>query len=398
MLRHELQLRLKTSLNLMLKQHIEVLVYPIREFEQLLKEEKEVNPFIEDVYFSPKIPALFESKTYSEVHYKPNPIEILMKNLQAEMEGKDLEIAYGLISFTDERGYLKADIKDIANQLRISKEKVEEIRKRVMETDPIGVCSLNIKEFFQLQIRELYPEDPKLQEYVDRALAGEKIPPKVKEKLRCLKLSPLEPSPAPVRISKVDAVIELDEGELIGYIYDELIEIKPSKFYREIYPSLKGEVRKFLKEFVNRYEIIKRILKIRRENLRKILDEIIRVQADFLKGEGELKPLMAKELAYKIGVSESTISRIINSKYVKTPQGTYPFKFFFVRETAGGASQDQVMKRIKEIITSENGEAPLKDEEIADILRKEGFRIARRTVAKYRELLGIPSSRERRKR
>ena len=104
---------------------------------------------------------------------------------------------------------------------------------------------------------------------------------------------------------------------------------------------------------------------------------------------------MVKDLARELNLSESTVSRLINSKFVKTPQGTYPFRFFFVRETAGGISQEQLMKKIKEIIEKEDKERPLSDEEIANILRREGYSVARRTVTKYREMLGIPPSRKR---
>ncbi len=395
MLRQELQLRLRTTLNLLLRNQVEVLLYPVQELEQLLKEEKESNPFIEEICVSDRAYTLFEDRKIPEARYRQHPIEILTRNLRAELEGRDLEIALELVSAIDERGFFRGSVGEIAGRFGVSEEEVERIRQLVVRCEPLGVCSKDLREFLRLQIEEMYPEEPELTEELERALAGGKVSEPAKRKLAHLRLSPIEEEVLVPQVTKVDAVIELDDGELVGYVYEDLIEIKPSRFYREVLARTKGEAREFLKEYLERFENFRKILNIRRENLRRILEEIIRVQGKFLKGEGELRSLLVKDVARKLGVSESTVSRLVNSKYVKTPQGTYPFRFFFVRETAGGVSQEQLMRRIREIISAEDKRRPLSDDEIAGILRSEGYRVARRTVSKYRELLGIPSSRER---
>jgi RNA polymerase sigma-54 factor len=325
-----------------------------------------------------------------------DPIEVLQRNLRAELEGVDLEIALELVANTDERGFFTGDISGIARSFGVPEDYVEDIREFVVSTEPTGICSKDLLEFVRFQIKELYPDEPELLEEFQKALAGGEISEEAKLKLRHVRLSPIEDEANVSKVSKVDAIIELDDGELVGYVYEELIDIKPSRTYASMFSKVKGEAREFLKEYMERYENFKKILTIRKENLKKILEEIIEVQGDFLRGEGNLKSLLVKDVAQKLGVSESTVSRLINSKYVKTPQGTYPFKFFFVRETAGGISQEELMRKIKEVISCEDKRKPLSDDEIARILKSEGFNIARRTVAKYRELLGIPSSRERR--
>jgi len=398
MLRQELQLRLKVNLNLLLRNQVEILLHPVQELEQILKEEKESNPFIEEVSISEKARLLFEDRRYPEIRHHPHPIETLIRNVKAEMEGRELEIALDLVSSTDGRGFFTGDVREIAIKFGTSPEEVERIRQAVMRCEPIGVCSKDFMEFARLQIEDMYPDEPELLKELEKALSGKGVSESARAKLRHLRTSPIEESVAVPRVAKVDAVIELDDGKLVGYVYEDMIEIKPSRFYRELLATAKGEAREFLREYLDRYENFRKILNIRRENLRKILDEIIRVQEEFLKGEGELKTLMVKDVAGKLGVSESTVSRLINSKYVKTPQGTYPFRFFFVRETAGGISQEQLMRRIREIIGAEDRSRPLSDEEIARILRQEGYNLARRTVSKYRELLGIPPSRERKRR
>ncbi|RUM32751.1 MAG: RNA polymerase sigma-54 factor, partial [Aquifex sp.] len=224
------------------------------------------------------------------------------------------------------------------------------------------------------------------------------LPQKVKEKLSRLKISPLSSKGLPYKIAKLDAVIEEEDGELVAYLYEDFIDIDINEEYLELYKNSKGKVKSFLKEAFEKYESIRKALEIRRENLRKILDIILERQEDFLKGRGNLKALTVKEVAEILGVHESTVSRIVNSKYVKTPVGTYPLKFFFVRESVEGVSQDELLNLIREVIENEDKRKPLSDEQIAKILREKGFNIARRTVTKYREILGIPSSRERKKR
>ncbi len=397
MLRQELQLKLKLNLNLLLKNQVEILLHPSQELEQILKEEKESNPFIEEVYVSSRAKELFEERRAPEIRHEPGDLQTFMNNVRAELEGTDLDIAMEIISSLDERGYFKGDTGAIAKSFGVDIDYVEDIREFMTGLEPLGVCSKDFMEFAMVQIRELYPgEEETLTRWLERVLKGESAPQDVRLKLSHLRTSPLQDSDNAQKVGRVDAVIELDDGELVGYIYEDFIEIKPRADYLEMLRSVKGSAKEFLKEYQERYENFRKILRIRRENLRKILDQIIEVQEDFLKGEGSLKALLVKDVASRIGVSESTVSRLINSKYVKTPQGTYPFRFFFVRETAGGVSQEELMRRIKEIIGSEDRSRPLSDDEIAGMLRQEGYRVARRTVAKYREILGIPSSRQRR--
>ncbi len=397
MLRQELQVGLRLNLNLLLKNQVEVLLYPVQELEQLLKEEQESNPFIEEVVLSPKVKEFWEERRGPEVVHRLSPLEVLMRNARAELDGLDLRIAEELISSTDGRGFFVGDVREIAKRLGVSPDRVEEVRRFVMRLEPVGVCSRDIREFLKVQIEDLYPDDRELTLYVDRILRGESVPAEVRRKLSHLKPFPLESGEAPPRVVKVDAVVELDDGQLVGYLYEDFIDIKVNTKYLDMLSRTRGEAREFLRRYLERCNTFRRILQIRRENLRRILQEIIEVQGEFLRGEGNLKTLRVKDVAQRLGISESTVSRLINSKYVKTPQGTYPFRFFFVRETAGGLSQEELMKRIKDIVEGEDPSKPLSDEEIARVLQNQGFSVARRTVSKYRELLGIPPSRERRR-
>ncbi len=395
MLKTELQLKLKVSLNLILKNQIEILIYPVQELEQLLKKEKEENPFIEDIVLKGELVKNFEEKKFPEPVYIPGALEELERNVRAEFEKPELDIALELISCIDEKGFFKGDIRSIAETFGVPENYVESIRQRIMRLEPLGVCSKDVVEFVKVQIEDMYPDEPELIDYFERLVKGERIPEHIVKKFSNVRPFPIVDSEISYPVRKVDAIIEEDDGELTGYLYDELVEIKPSKVYLESYAKAKGKSKEYLKNYFERFELLKRIIQLRKENLRKILNIVMEVQKDFLLGKGNLKTLMVKDVAQELNLSESTVSRLINSKYVKTPQGTYPFRFFFVRETAGGISQDELMRMIREIIESEDKTKPLSDMEIAKILKERGYNIARRTVTKYRELLGIPSSRER---
>ncbi len=399
MLRPELELQLKTklSLNLLLKNNVEILAYSTMEFEDLLKEETISNPFIEQ--FEVKVPkSLYfgeDPPDISNVPYIPDSLRQLEKNVRVEFEGENLEIALDLIYNTDERGFLKIDIKDIAEMHNVDEKCVEDIRKKILRLEPVGVCSKDIYEFMKIQAEELFPDNKEI--YIDaiNKLKSGRISKDVKELLKSFKRYPLGGVEGIYKSGKVDAVIEIDDGNLIYFLYEDFFNIRLREEYIVMYENAKGEVKKFLREMMERINVYNRILNLRRETMKQILEEIVTVQKNFLIGEGPLKSLMMKDLSKKLQISESTLSRIASSKYVKTPVGTYPIKFFFVRSTVEGISQEELMKRIREIIEREDKRKPLSDEEIAKILKREGFNTARRTVAKYRDMLGIPGSRER---
>jgi RNA polymerase sigma-54 factor len=396
-----LELRLRLNLKLLLKQQIELLTLQVQELEKILNEEILLNPLIKGVF--KKVPKNFEVREIPsfEVPYEASEIEILERNLRAEFKGKELEIAQELLNFIDEKGFLSKSPEEISYELGIPLETLEKVRKKVIHLEPLGVCSKDIWEFLEIQIEEIYPEESESLKKVLKELKKTRnvnLPRNVKEKLSRLKITPLSSKGLPYKIAKLDAVIEEEDGELVAYLYEDFIDIDINEEYLELYKNSKGKVKSFLKEAFEKYESIRKALEIRKENLRKILNIILQRQEDFLKGKGNLKALTVKEVAEILGVHESTVSRIVNSKYVKTPVGTYPLKFFFVRESVEGVSQDELLNLIREVIENEDKRKPLSDEQIAKILREKGFNIARRTVTKYREILGIPSSRERKKR
>ena len=200
-------------------------------------------------------------------------------------------------------------------------------------------------------------------------------------------------------MEKVDdeLVISLNEWNMPG------LQISPH--YRKLISQarkLDKDVRQFLRKKVESAKWFINALHQRRATMLKVMHAIVDLQRDFFeKGPEHIKPMIMKDVANRIGMDISTVSRVVNGKYVQTDYGVFELKYFFNEgmETADGEeiSTLRIKEQLKEIIENEDPHKPLSDEKIAEILKQKGIPIARRTVAKYREQLGIPIARLRRK-
>jgi len=396
-LHQSLRQELRLTLNLLLKQQVELLTLPVQELERVLEEESFSNPFLKGLFKRFPSSLNFEEEVSQEPPYHPSELEELERNLRAELEGRELELALELLKYLDDRGFLSKGVKELAEELGVSEEELEKVRGKVIRLEPLGICSKDPWEFLELQIEEFYggKEREELLRALRDAKEGREPPPPLKEKLRRLRLRPLSPQEPAFKVVKVDALVEEEGEELRVYLYEDFLELDLNEEYLELYRRSKGKVKGFLKEAFERYRTLLKAFELRRRSLRRVVEKVVQVQEDFLRGRGSLKSLTVKETAREVGLHESTVSRIVNAKFVKTPVGTYPLRVFFVRESAGGLSQEELINAIRELVEGEDKRKPLSDEAIARILRERGYPVARRTVTKYREMLGIPSSRER---
>ncbi|MFN4132276.1 MAG: RNA polymerase factor sigma-54 [Caldimicrobium sp.] len=342
-----------------------------------------------------------------------------------ELTSKEREIALYLLGNLDERGYLALSLEEIAEDLKIDKEEVERVRKLLIKLDPVGVCAINLKECLLAQLEFLgYTSKDLPFILVDKFL--EKIP-EGEEKLSQLLGYPLEEvknaleivrslEPYPARnyhlpkniFFEPDLRFYKEEGE---WKVEVLKEKYPKVYFSPLYYKysknkkllLESKAKDFLREKLKVAEYLLKALDSRYTTLYKVGLAILEAQKDFFeKGITFLKPLTLRDLAETTGLHESTISRVISHKYVDTPLGIYPLKFFFTTgyDTDKGESVSAVAIKnyIKEIIAQENPKKPYSDSEIVRILEKNyGIRIARRTVTKYRVELNIPSIRDRKK-
>lgn len=342
---------------------------------------------------------------------------------QLHMSGFDPEeigIAEELIGNINEEGYLQTDLQEIANEKNIALSRAEEVLLKVQEFDPPGVGARDLKECLKIQIRP-YPfkDQDLLQPLIDRHLEDlEKknfahITRDLKissERLRELAhiISTLEPKPGrpfglerPQYISP-DVFVEKIGNEYVIFLNDDgLPKLQVSNFYRNalFQKDMPSPAKEYIQDKLRSAIWLIKSIHQRQRTLYRVTSSIVKFQKKFLEhGVTHLKPMVLRDIAEDINMHESTISRVTTNKYVQTPRGLFELKFFFnARVPCGngdGLTSEAVKDQIKKLISTEDTCKPLSDQSITDLLQKENIQIARRTVAKYREILGIlPASR-----
>lgn len=324
------------------------------------------------------------------------------------------EVAEIVIGNIDEDGYLQASVEEIAALADTSIDTVKKAIEIVHEFDPPGVGARDLKECLILQIKTLGLNNTIVHNLIEEHIEDiqrkkyEKIAKKlniaVEEVLKAVGvIEKLEPRPGRnfsktvVNIPIPDVYVQKVEGGYQITLNDEGIpRLRLSKLYKELIKEkyLQGEEKRYLKEkFKSALELLKGIEQ-RNRTIYRVTESLIKFQREFFdKGTSFLKPLNLRDIAYDLGLHESTISRVTSNKYLFCEHGLFSFKFFFSNSIAsadGGVSTNQVKELIQKIISNENHEKPFSDKEIAEILQKQGIDIARRTIAKYREELKIP--------
>jgi len=324
----------------------------------------------------------------------------------------------------NQNGYLAYSMEEILNgpelRGRFSEEEAEQALALVQTLEPRGIGARNLQECLLLQLDEEDPDlDLKVRIIRDYLLDVNKNKlPKVARELDVTipqlkqlieQIARLDPRPGAKlggdRNAYVhpDVVIEWIDGRYEIQLEDSFFpRIRVNPQYRELLsnsddPKVKDYVRKKLENAKWLVDAIQQ----RQNTLYRVCEEIFKVQHDYLDyGESAVRPLKMQEIADRVGIHVSTVSRAIADKYVQTPRGIVPLKFFFTggAETADGEtlSRRSVKQKVKTIIDDEDKSSPLSDEQVAGRLKTEGLEIARRTVTKYRKALQIPSSRQRR--
>ncbi|NOZ69032.1 MAG: RNA polymerase factor sigma-54 [Deferribacteres bacterium] len=336
-----------------------------------------------------------------------------------EKLGKVAEI---IINNLNEDGYLQASLEEIANLAGVDPETAGEALSFVQTLDPPGVGARNLQECLLLQLEPLnlkgtFVEKVLLEGFSElegkkyRQLAA-KFRTSIEEVLAAVKIiEGLEPRPGrnysgdePVHIVP-DVYVEESEGKFIITLNDDGIpRLRLSNYYRKLLAnkqSLGPEERQFLEEKLRSAIWLLRSLDQRNKTIYKVTECILKFQEEFFrKGPEFLKPLNLRDVAEALGMHESTISRVTSNKYIQCPQGLLNFRFFFsnaVSSSKGDISSSTVKDMIKQIIAEEDPAKPLNDKKIVEILKERGINVARRTAAKYREELKIPSHIKRKK-
>jgi len=344
---------------------------------------------------------------------------VLMNQLQLAYEDEKMfSIGESIVGEVDEKGYFRGSIEDIANDEGVDPATVEKVLYRMQRFEPVGVCARDIEECLLLQVQSTYPNEPQLITLIEEHLEDlekRQIPKIAKamnitpERVEALKemLSRLNPwpgyeySPEATQYVVPDVIVEKNEDdELEVYLSDgssPRLAIDNEYSHRVKEKGIPKEEKAYLREKLEAAKWLIRNIEQRQQTILRIGKAIAEVQHDFmLKGQAELRPLTLQEIATMVGVHEATVSRTTRGKYMQTPQGLYEMKYFFSpglsTDNGEAESSKAVMSMIQKLVDEENKAKPLSDQKIADTLKKEGINIARRTVAKYRDQMGIPKT------
>ena len=325
-----------------------------------------------------------------------------------------------IIGNLDEDGYLRAELQEIAQRCAATPEEVERVlTEMIQKFDPIGVGARTISECLLLQLRSNPPVDPVSVEIVERhfedlsrrryadiaralKLSADRIMESVEE------IMALEPKPGR-RFGGNDSryivpdvfVYKLGSDYTVMLNEEGIPRLRVNSLYRSLLRSSGDEARQYVEQKLRSALWLIKSVDQRQRTLRKVTQSIVKFQREFLdKGLPYLRPLALRDVGEDISMHESTISRVTTNKYVETPQGLFELKFFFHSGIASGdgemVSSVSVKKMIQDLLGNEDATKPLSDQEVAGILKGRGLTIARRTVAKYREELGILPSHQRR--
>lgn len=326
-----------------------------------------------------------------------------------------------LATLVNDDGFLTEKDREYCLQSGMTGTEYEAACETLSRLDPIGCGAPSVRESLLLQAKCVYPDDHLLQTIIRDHF--EDLSKLFYDRIaKCLGISIEEVtvknaliqtlSPYPGRKytrSRTNYVIPELEVSLVGdeiilMFYDDWVpRVAINSYYTNMLTdkSVDRDIRRYVREKVNSAKYLIRSISGRRETIERVVRAIMEEQRDFLRmGPGNLKPLVHADIAQATGFNESTISRVTSNKYVQTPFGVFELKYFFVSRIAGNEgdeSSDRVMKLMRDILANEKPDSPYTDDEIVRRLNNVGIQAARRTIAKYRGILGIPSSNKRKR-
>jgi RNA polymerase sigma-54 factor len=333
---------------------------------------------------------------------------------------RENEIGTEIIGNINEDGYLQASVQEIASKAGSTEAEAEAMLAKVQTFDPIGVAARDIQECLILQAKKLGADVslierairdnlPDLEKHDHSALAKKLDIPLQKAKEIAHTISEFEPKPGrPFSKEEPQYIVPDVYVQKVGNEYvvtlneDGMPKLKVSNFYRRALmrgSTVGDHTKEYIQERMRAAMWLIKSIHQRQRTLFRVSSSIVKFQKDFFEnGMANLKPLVLKDVADDIEMHESTISRVTTNKFMHTSRGIFELKFFFnsgiQQLEGGGVASEAVKSMIEKLIKGEDAKSPLSDREIVDILKQRNIDIARRTVAKYREIMNIlPSSR-----
>ncbi len=339
----------------------------------------------------------------------------------AQLTPEEEEIGSLIVGNLDEDGYLQADIAEIAAQEGVAVEVAERVLKKVQGFDPVGVAARNLQECLLIQAYHLGLKGSLAEQILERHLSNlenknynavaRDLGVTLQEVIDAVRvIARFEPKPGrpyaseePQYITPDIYVHKVGDDYIVVLNEDGMPKLRISSFYRNALHNSGSDVAKeYIQEKLRSAVWLIRSIHQRQRTIYKVTKSIIKFQREFFdKGVAYLRPLVLRDVAEDIQMHESTISRVTSNKYVHTPQGVFELKYFFnssINRTDGDSIASQSVKdRIRQIVAGENPRKPYSDQKIVEILKQADIDIARRTVTKYREMMGLLSSTQRKR-
>jgi RNA polymerase sigma-54 factor len=348
---------------------------------------------------------------------------------QVKMTGfgdKEEKAADAIIAHIDDDGYLKIPLQQIAEEEKIELEDLEDALSLIHEFDPPGVGARDLRECLLIQAKLIEEDTNDLVHLLNHHLKDlekknyEAIAKGLNKTLEevieiCKIIYAMEPKPgrgyagADTQYVTPDVyVYKVGDDYVVSLNEDGLPKLKISNYYKNMLkgganPTGDQKATEYIQEKLKSAVWLIKSIHQRQRTVYKVTESIVKHQREFFeKGAAFLKPMVLRDIANDIGMHESTVSRVTTAKYVHTPQGIYELKYFFnsgISSSSGGEdlASESVKMKLKELVAKEDPKKPLSDQKLVDLLKNEGIDIARRTVAKYRDVLKILPSSQRKK-
>jgi RNA polymerase sigma-54 factor len=328
-----------------------------------------------------------------------------------------------LIGNLDEDGYLRLPLSEVAAELRQDEAAVEQVLKKIQEFDPVGVAARSLQECLLIQVEFHQLNNPLLQPLIQHhlkhlenrnyAAIAKEVKVSIEDVVQAAELiAQLDPKPGrsfdtmETRYVSPDIfVYKMGDDYEVTLNEDGLPKLRINAYYRDALSGqthISEETKNYIQNRLKSALWFIKSIHQRQKTIYRVAKSIVNFQRDFLDfGIAHLKPLTLRQVAEDVQMHESTVSRVTTNKYMYTPQGVFELKFFFnsgINSIQGDqVASESVKEKIRQLVMAEDAENPLSDQEIVNLLRQANINIARRTVAKYREMLGLLSSSKRRR-
>lgn len=434
---------MQQTLSPQMQQSLHVLQAPLNELLEMVDAELRANPALEEIpsdkpsvsdtektsrledewneYYSQRASgekwsreALEKRQHFLDSQIRPeNLTEHLLEQLHtAAWPREEAAIAVEIIGNLDGGGYLRADLEEIAASLDVLPLEVEQVLEKVQQFDPPGIAARNLSECLLLQLkaqgRQYSVETRIVRHHLDE-LGRKKLNdiakalhlelPEIQRAAEVI--ARLDPAPGRAfaedtnQIVVPEVIVEREDEDFIVYLNsDEIPRLRISDDYKDMLSNDSKEVRDYLRDKIRGGNFFIRSIQQRQQTILNISREIVARQRDFMElGPAHLKPMRMGQVAEAVGVHETTVSRASAGKFMATPHGVFELKYFFTHgyTNADGetVSNESVRQAIAQIVKEESQARPYSDQDLVKLLADRGLPVARRTVAKYREQLGI---------